>query len=166
MILKCYCCVRVVLVRRATRRARLRASSAGATHKTNTNKDTHTYTHTTSTMFSLKSNRLISTSKRRYDCSSPRGSSASIRRRAPSPRPAASRPCCCARSGAIFGYDVVCLLFESLICSCQIDPVRTASSGKVTLGAFRTYPANYTPPNASQSQCNVQMWVFCVFFSC
>jgi len=33
-----------------------------------------------------------------------------------------------------------------------IDPVRTASSGKVTLGAFRTYPANYTPPNAGPSQ--------------
>jgi len=33
-----------------------------------------------------------------------------------------------------------------------IDPVRTASSGKVTLGAFRTYPANYTPPNSTPSQ--------------
>lgn len=27
-----------------------------------------------------------------------------------------------------------------------IDPVRTASTGKVTVGAFRTYPANYQPP--------------------
>jgi COP9 signalosome complex subunit 5 len=26
-----------------------------------------------------------------------------------------------------------------------IDPVRTASTGKVTVGAFRTYPANYQP---------------------
>lgn len=27
-----------------------------------------------------------------------------------------------------------------------IDPVRTSSTGKVTVGAFRTYPADYTPP--------------------
>jgi COP9 signalosome complex subunit 5 len=28
----------------------------------------------------------------------------------------------------------------------QIDPNRTISAGKVDIGAFRTYPANYTPP--------------------
>jgi len=33
-----------------------------------------------------------------------------------------------------------------------IDPVRTASTGKVTVGAFRTYPADYTPPTAGDSQ--------------
>ena len=31
----------------------------------------------------------------------------------------------------------------------QIDPNRTISAGKVDIGAFRTYPENYTPPNAS-----------------
>jgi len=29
-----------------------------------------------------------------------------------------------------------------------VDPVRTAAAGKVELGAFRTYPAGYTPPDA------------------
>jgi COP9 signalosome complex subunit 5 len=34
----------------------------------------------------------------------------------------------------------------------QIDPNRTISAGKVDIGAFRTYPANYTPPSASASE--------------
>ena len=34
----------------------------------------------------------------------------------------------------------------------QIDPNRTISAGKVDIGAFRTYPENYTPPNASASE--------------
>jgi COP9 signalosome complex subunit 5 len=33
-----------------------------------------------------------------------------------------------------------------------IDPNRTISAGKVDIGAFRTYPENYTPPNISQSE--------------
>ncbi|KAF8166253.1 JAB1/Mov34/MPN/PAD-1 ubiquitin protease-domain-containing protein [Pholiota molesta] len=33
-----------------------------------------------------------------------------------------------------------------------IDPNRTISAGKVDIGAFRTFPENYTPPNASQSE--------------
>jgi len=33
-----------------------------------------------------------------------------------------------------------------------IDPVRTISSGKVELGAFRTYPENYKPEGESQSE--------------
>lgn len=33
----------------------------------------------------------------------------------------------------------------------QVDPNRTISSGKVDIGAFRTYPANYTPPSGSGS---------------
>ena len=32
-----------------------------------------------------------------------------------------------------------------------IDPVRTAASGKVTVGAFRTYPPDYKPPDAAAS---------------
>jgi COP9 signalosome complex subunit 5 len=34
----------------------------------------------------------------------------------------------------------------------EIDPNRTISAGKVDIGAFRTYPENYTPPNVSQSE--------------
>ncbi|KAF8273725.1 JAB1/Mov34/MPN/PAD-1 ubiquitin protease-domain-containing protein [Lactarius quietus] len=33
-----------------------------------------------------------------------------------------------------------------------IDPNRTVSAGRVDIGAFRTYPAGYTPPNASSSE--------------
>jgi len=33
-----------------------------------------------------------------------------------------------------------------------IDPNRTISAGKVDIGAFRTYPENYTPPSASSSE--------------
>lgn len=33
-----------------------------------------------------------------------------------------------------------------------IDPVRTVSSGKVNLGAFRTYPKGYKPPNEEPSE--------------
>ncbi|KAF8735588.1 hypothetical protein AX14_001838 [Amanita brunnescens Koide BX004] len=33
-----------------------------------------------------------------------------------------------------------------------IDPNRTISAGKVDIGAFRTYPENYTPANASSSE--------------
>ena len=34
----------------------------------------------------------------------------------------------------------------------QIDPNRTISAGKVDIGAFRTYPENYTPPSAIASE--------------
>jgi hypothetical protein len=34
----------------------------------------------------------------------------------------------------------------------QIDPNRTISAGKVDIGAFRTYPENYKPPNATTSE--------------
>jgi len=33
-----------------------------------------------------------------------------------------------------------------------IDPVRTCASGKVDIGAFRTYPAGYTPPEDGGSE--------------
>ncbi|KZS99242.1 putative COP9 signalosome subunit 5 CSN5 [Sistotremastrum niveocremeum HHB9708] len=33
-----------------------------------------------------------------------------------------------------------------------VDPVRTISAGKVDIGAFRTYPDDYKPPNASASE--------------
>lgn len=34
----------------------------------------------------------------------------------------------------------------------QIDPNRTVSAGRVDIGAFRTYPQGYTPPNAAASE--------------
>jgi len=33
-----------------------------------------------------------------------------------------------------------------------VDPTRTCTSGKVEIGAFRTYPAGYKPPNATPSE--------------
>jgi COP9 signalosome complex subunit 5 len=33
-----------------------------------------------------------------------------------------------------------------------IDPVRTCAAGKVEIGAFRTYPQGYKPPDESQSK--------------
>ncbi|KAH7921832.1 Mov34-domain-containing protein [Leucogyrophana mollusca] len=42
--------------------------------------------------------------------------------------------------------------FQDPFVAVVIDPNRTISAGKVDIGAFRTYPANYTPPNASDSE--------------
>lgn len=33
-----------------------------------------------------------------------------------------------------------------------VDPVRTMSSGKVEIGAFRTYPEGYKPPDEGPSE--------------
>lgn len=33
-----------------------------------------------------------------------------------------------------------------------VDPIRTVTSGKVSLGAFRTFPKGYKPPNGEQSE--------------
>lgn len=34
----------------------------------------------------------------------------------------------------------------------KIDPNRTISAGKVDIGAFRTYPESYTPPDAGSGE--------------
>ena len=45
------------------------------------------------------------------------------------------------------------LLFTKLSnVASQIDPNRTISAGKVDIGAFRTYPENYTPPDSAASE--------------
>jgi COP9 signalosome complex subunit 5 len=36
-------------------------------------------------------------------------------------------------------------------CAVVVDPTRTCASGRVEIGAFRTYPSDYTPPEASES---------------
>jgi len=42
--------------------------------------------------------------------------------------------------------------FQDPFVAVVIDPNRTISAGKVDIGAFRTYPENYTPPNVSASE--------------
>lgn len=42
--------------------------------------------------------------------------------------------------------------FQDPFVAIVIDPNRTVSAGRVDIGAFRTYPAGYTPPNASTSE--------------
>ncbi|KAF8908567.1 JAB1/Mov34/MPN/PAD-1 ubiquitin protease-domain-containing protein [Gymnopilus junonius] len=42
--------------------------------------------------------------------------------------------------------------FQDPFVAVVIDPNRTISAGKVDIGAFRTYPENYTPPNAASSE--------------
>jgi COP9 signalosome complex subunit 5 len=42
--------------------------------------------------------------------------------------------------------------FQDPFVAVVIDPNRTISAGKVDIGAFRTYPANYTPVHVSQSE--------------
>ncbi|KAK4702718.1 COP9 signalosome complex subunit 5, partial [Phenoliferia sp. Uapishka_3] len=42
--------------------------------------------------------------------------------------------------------------FEDPFLAVVIDPNRTVSAGRVEIGAFRTYPQGYTPPNVSASE--------------
>lgn len=42
--------------------------------------------------------------------------------------------------------------FQDPFVAVVIDPNRTISAGKVDIGAFRTYPAGHTPPNACASE--------------
>ncbi|KAF5349138.1 hypothetical protein D9756_009445 [Leucocoprinus leucothites] len=42
--------------------------------------------------------------------------------------------------------------FQDPFVAVVIDPNRTISAGKVDIGAFRTYPENYTPANAATSE--------------
>eukprot|EP00301_Raphidiophrys_heterophryoidea_P026068 c8900_g1_i1.p1 GENE.c8900_g1_i1~~c8900_g1_i1.p1 ORF type:complete len:355 (-),score=98.44 c8900_g1_i1:179-1183(-) len=42
--------------------------------------------------------------------------------------------------------------FQDPFVAIVIDPVRTLSAGKVEIGAFRTFPKDYTPPNEPPSE--------------
>lgn len=42
--------------------------------------------------------------------------------------------------------------FQEPFVAIVVDPVRTVSAGKVCLGAFRTYPKGYKPPNEEPSE--------------
>ena len=39
-----------------------------------------------------------------------------------------------------------------------VDPVRTASTGKVEIGAFRTYPQGFKPPEGLESEFESVPW--------
>lgn len=43
-------------------------------------------------------------------------------------------------------------MYEDPFLAIVVDPVRTMSSGKVEIGAFRTYPQNYKPPDETPSE--------------
>ena len=55
-----------------------------------------------------------------------------------------------------FSFYPICssLVFQDPFVAIVVDPIRTISAGKVNLGAFRTYPKGYKPPddNASEYQ--------------
>lgn len=75
------------------------------------------------------------------------------RRRHPNEQPAIPRSLrsCRRTSGVVLSFTISlsCLV---LIVFSQIDPNRTISAGKVDIGAFRTYPKDYTPPTSSASE--------------
>jgi len=54
------------------------------------------------------------------------------------------------------GIDVITQMtnqsFQDPFLAIVIDPNRTVSAGRVDIGAFRTYPEGYTPPNAATSE--------------
>ncbi|KAI8616890.1 JAB1/Mov34/MPN/PAD-1 ubiquitin protease-domain-containing protein [Chytriomyces sp. MP71] len=58
----------------------------------------------------------------------------------------------CWLSGIDVSTQMLNQQFQEPFCAVVIDPNRTISAGKVSLGAFRTYPESYTPPNAAPSE--------------
>lgn len=46
--------------------------------------------------------------------------------------------------------------FSDPFCAVVIDPDRTISAGKVEIGAFRTYPEDYTPPNSGDGETDAE----------
>ncbi|KAI8838423.1 JAB1/Mov34/MPN/PAD-1 ubiquitin protease-domain-containing protein [Chytriomyces cf. hyalinus JEL632] len=58
----------------------------------------------------------------------------------------------CWLSGIDVSTQMLNQQFQEPFCAVVIDPNRTISAGKVSLGAFRTYPESYTPPNEAQSE--------------
>ncbi|RDB27560.1 COP9 signalosome complex subunit 5 [Hypsizygus marmoreus] len=58
----------------------------------------------------------------------------------------------CWLSGIDVNTQITNQKFQDPFVAVVIDPNRTVSAGKVDIGAFRTYPENYTPPNVSASE--------------
>ena len=44
------------------------------------------------------------------------------------------------------------MVFQDPFVAIVVDPIRTISAGKVNLGAFRTYPKGYKPPDDGPSE--------------
>lgn len=58
----------------------------------------------------------------------------------------------CWLSGIDVNTQMVNQQFQEPFVAIVIDPVRTISAGKVNLGAFRTYPKGYKPPDEGPSE--------------
>ena len=58
----------------------------------------------------------------------------------------------CWLSGIDVSTQLVHQQHEDPFLAIVVDPVRTMAAGKVEIGAFRTYPANYKPPDAAASE--------------
>eukprot|EP00842_Homolaphlyctis_polyrhiza_P003537 jgi/Hompol1/4184/HPOL_003509-RA len=58
----------------------------------------------------------------------------------------------CWLSGIDVGTQMLNQQFQDPYAAIVIDPSRTISAGKVELGAFRTYPEGYTPPESGPSE--------------
>lgn len=58
----------------------------------------------------------------------------------------------CWLSGIDVGTQMVNQQFQEPFVAIVIDPTRTISAGKVNLGAFRTYPKGYKPPDEGPSE--------------
>lgn len=58
----------------------------------------------------------------------------------------------CWLSGIDVGTQMLNQQFQEPFVAIVIDPIRTISAGKVNLGAFRTYPKGYKPPDEGPSE--------------
>ncbi|KAJ3126657.1 proteasome regulatory particle subunit RPN11 [Physocladia obscura] len=58
----------------------------------------------------------------------------------------------CWLSGIDVSTQMLNQQFQEPFCAVVIDPNRTIAAGKVSIGAFRTYPESYSPPNAAPSE--------------
>uniref|UniRef100_A0A7S0WE14 MPN domain-containing protein n=1 Tax=Hemiselmis tepida TaxID=464990 RepID=A0A7S0WE14_9CRYP len=58
----------------------------------------------------------------------------------------------CWLSGIDVSTQLVHQQHEDPYLAIVVDPVRTMAAGKVEIGAFRTYPPNYKPPDAAPSE--------------
>lgn len=58
----------------------------------------------------------------------------------------------CWLSGIDVSTQMLNQTYQEPFVAIVIDPVRTVSAGKVCLGAFRTYPKGYKPPNEEPSE--------------
>ncbi|KAK1221326.1 COP9 signalosome catalytic subunit rri1 [Marasmius sp. AFHP31] len=58
----------------------------------------------------------------------------------------------CWLSGIDVSTEMNNQLYQDPFVAVVVDPNRTISAGKVDIGAFRTYPENYKPPNTSPSE--------------